>query len=369
MPKTGTSSIQDSLWTNLNDPQFHYIDLTGHSNGSDFMNLAFMDDPLDYWLYRRLGHTKQRVSWLKRRYQQKLRRRLRRISNAKQTAIISAEACWRFKPSELEAIRSLMREEGFRVAIIAYLRPIKSWVESNIQQNTKYGNKITTITGIGNDQCMHHISYAERMQTFARIFGIENVSVRAFTETGLIGGCVVRDFCQSLGIRLSPQSILRTNESMPVDTVRMLYCFNEFLRTLSYPSLAANQLMLQHLKPLKGPGFHLHSRFFHDLQNHIESENEILQRKYGIDLHEDLFRHDKEDQCIRAPSDMMSFSRESLDWLAGASQGARLEVCKGLATAQGVARQLSSLSSRPRLALWKLEAKVRLQHRIHVHLP
>ncbi len=369
MPKTGTSSIQDSLWANLKDPQFHYIDLTGHSNGSDFMNLAFMDDPLDYWLFRRLGYTRQRVSWLKRRYQQRLRRRLRRISNAKQTAIISAEACWRFKASELEAVRNLMLEEGFRVAIIAYLRPMKSWIESNIQQNTKYDNKITTISGIGNEQCMYHISYTERLQTFARIFGTDNVSVRAFTATGLISGCVVRDFCQSLGIKLTPGSIARTNESMPVDTVRMLYCFNEFLRTSSYPSLAANQLMLHHLKALKGSPFHLHSRFFQEIRNHIESENELLHHRYGIDLQEDLCRHDEEEQCIREPSDMMRFSRASLDWLAGVSQGARLEACEGLATAQRVARQLSTLSSRPRLALWKLEARVRLQHRIHVLLP
>jgi hypothetical protein len=367
MPKTGTSSIQDSLWANLKDPQFHYIDLTGHSNGSEFMNLAFMDDPLEYWVYRRLGFTRQRVLWLKRRYQQKLRRRLRGISNAKQTAIISAEACWRFKPSELEAVHNLMREEGFSVSIIAYLRPMKSWIESNIQQNTKYGNAITTIAGIGNEQCMHHLAYTERLQTFASIF--DNVIVREFTATGLMDGCVVSDFCRSLGIRLAPQSILRANESMPVDTVKMLYCFNEFRRTSSTPSLAANQLMLNHLKALKGAAFHLHSQFFCDLQNHIESENEILHNRYGIDLQEDLARYDEQAPCIRDLSDMMRFSRESLDWLAEASQGARLDACEGLATAQSVAKQLSSLLSRPRLALWRLEARVRLLHRIHVFLP
>jgi hypothetical protein len=368
MPKTGTSSIQESLYSNLRDPRFHYIDLTGHSNGSDFMNLAFMDDALEYWAYKRLGYSRTKVSWLKRCYQQKLRRRLRRVSTARQTAIISAEVCWRFKPSELQAIRDLMSEEGYTVQIIAYLRPMKSWLESNIQQNLKYGSNITTIPRIGDKQCMLYLSYAKRLQVFASVFGKTNLLVRPFTKKGLFGRCVVNDFCHSLGIEITPSSIRRTNESMPADAIRMLYCFNEFVRTSSYPSLAANQLMLTHLAALKGEAFHLHSRFLRKVQRHIETENELILNRYGLDLHEDLQRHD-EGPCIRDLSDMMRFSRESLDWLAEISQGVCIDAHEGIATAQAVARQMCTLLHKPLLELWLREAGIRLQHKIHVLLP
>ncbi|MFM1800353.1 MAG: hypothetical protein RLZZ117_2631 [Cyanobacteriota bacterium] len=368
MPKTGTSSIQDSLWSNLKDPRFHYVDLTGHPNGSEFMNLAFMDDPLEYWLYRKLGYSRARLSWLKRRYQAKLRRQLCRVYKANQTAIISAEVCWRFKPSELEAIREFMRDVGFELCVIAYLRPMKSWLESNIQQNLKFGSDITTIDRIGDEQCMVYLRYSQRLKTFESIFGKANLVVRAFTSEGLIAGCVVSDFCQALGIRFAPKSILRANESMAGDTVRMLYCFNKFLRTSSYPSLASNQLMLKHLSELKGENFHLHSRFFLHMVDHIQSENDLLLSRYGIHLHEDLARHD-DGPCIHTLADMMCFSRESLDWLAAKSQQQKLEACEGLATAQIVARQMSFLLCKPIVALWMQEVRVRLQHRIHVLIP
>jgi hypothetical protein len=368
MPKTGTSSIQDSLWSNLRDPRFHYIDLTGHPNGSEFMNFAFMDDPLEYWAYKRLGYSRTKVSWLKRCYRQKLRRKLRHISKAKQTAIISAEVCWRFKPSELEAIRDLMREEGFNVQIIAYLRPMKSWLESNIQQNLKYGSNITTIATIGDKECMLYLGYTKRLQTFASIFGNNNIVVRPFTKKGLFAACVVNDFCHSLEIRLTPGAVFRTNESMPADVVRMLYCFNEFIRTPSYPSLAANQLMLKHLAALTGEPFHLHSRFFLGVQSHIETENKLILKRYGLDLYEDLQRHDQ-DLCIRDRSDMMRFSRESLDWLASSSRGACIDACEGIATAQAVASQMCTLLRKPLLELWLGEARLRCQHKIHVFLP
>jgi hypothetical protein len=368
MPKTGTSSIQDSLCSNRFDPRFCYINLAGQSNGGEFMNFAFMDDPLEYWVYKKLGYSRKKVAWLKGRYQQKLRRKLRQIARAKQTAIISAEVCWRFKPSELEAIRDLMSQEGFNVQVIAYLRPIKSWLESNIQQNLKYGRDITTIAGIGDEQCMRYINYMQRLQLFEAIFGQGHLVVRPFTSKGLFAGCVVSDFCQSLGIRWLPEFTLRSNEGMSVDTVKMLYCFNQFIRTPSYPSLASNQLMLRHFHARKGEAFHLHSHFFRVIQGHIESQNHLILQRYDLDLRQDLASHD-DGPCIRNLSDMMRFSPESLDWLSEVSQGATFGECEGVTTAQGVARQMCSLLRQPLLALWREEARVRLQHRVHVFLP
>ena len=85
MPKTGTSSIQESLLFGLSDPRFRYISF-GDPNAGEFLESLFGDETPGFWVHQRLGYTRQRVMALGDRYGVRLRQALRRARAAHRAA-------------------------------------------------------------------------------------------------------------------------------------------------------------------------------------------------------------------------------------------------------------------------------------------
>jgi hypothetical protein len=364
MPKTGSSSIQDSLFLGLSDPRFRYIHLTGHSNAALFLEALFKEDPSQYWVYQQKGLGPDRVQLLKDSYDHKLRQTLRRATKAKATAILSAERCWNYKDIELETLRRYFDKENVRVRIVIYLRPIKSWVESAFQQNVKHFQGFTELGTLGDEFAQTKLNYAERLEMFAQIFGRENLIIRPFTSRSLKLGCAVQDFCSTLGIHMADRSIQRTNDAVCADAVRMLYCFHRFSPSAKAPSLRRTDLLVMRLSELEGERFRLHSDLLAPLRDHIERQNSTILQEYGVDLREDLHAHDGVD-CIRQESDLLRFSRSSLDWLNRLSSGLPIVETEGIATAHAVAQKIAILVKKPSKKV--LSAWLRRNLRLKLH--
>jgi hypothetical protein len=362
MHKTGSSSIQESLWSNLRDPGFRYIEVTGHANGCQFMNAAFLVDPRKYWVYQKQGLSQQKLLRTKRCYRRRLRKQLRRLSKTDVTPILSAEACWMFSPDDLASIRDFMKEENYHTHIIVYLRPMKSWIESMIQEHAKFASGFTDFENFGEEFCRRELNYLERLEILEETFGADNIHIRPFTKTGLINQCAVTDFCKTVGIGFNPKDIVRSNDGLCADAVRMLHYYDTYIRRIRPPSLAANQLLNMHLKELKGDAFHLHSSVIDPIKEHIIAQNEKIYERHGIDLHEDFFAHDQ-GPCIRERADLLAFSQQSLDWLADRVHQPSVRICKDDDTARVVAQQVNALLSRPswRLRLKRLRQSLRLK--------
>lgn len=346
MPKTGTSSIQESLYFGLSDPGFRLIGL-GDSNAVRFLEPLFGDDPAGFWVYRRDGSSAASIRRRARDYDRRLRAALRRTRAVAATAIISAERCWSYPSSSLERFRDFVAEEGFGVRVVAYLRPLKSWLESSFQQEAKLLNRMFDIDRFAADvRSRPGFWYARRLADLERVFGRENLTIRLFSRPALAGGCVVRDFCATLGIACEESAIVRANDSISADAVRMLHCFGRFGPDGGRLTLWANHLLVKRLERLGGDSFRFHSTVLAPLAGDIDrQEREVLER-YGVDLREDLRAADG-GPCVRDASDLFRFSRGSLDWLARASGRRPIAACAGEATAREVAEQVAALAHRP----------------------
>lgn len=350
MHKTGSSSIQESLWTNLSDPNFRYIEVAGHPNGCQFMNAAFLDDPRTYWVYRKQALSRDNVFALKKRFLRRLRKALQRISGTGITPVLSAEACWNFSESELAAVRNFMMKEKFNVRIVVYLRPIKSWIESMIQEHSKFDSGFTSFTNLGEGFCASEINYMQRLQVIESIFGRENMLIRPFKRSELVDGCAVADFCKLIGMAFDADDVKRSNEGICADAVRMLQCYHNSSENSSPPSLSANHLLIMRIKQLKGAAFHIHSSLLDPIRHHILRQNEDIHGRYGVDLHENLQAND-DGPCIRDAAEMLQFSRQSLQWLAQASNNALIPIGPPLSVAQAVAKQMNDILRQPMLKL------------------
>ena len=353
MPKTGSSSIQDTLYYNLNDPEFHYIQLTDHANAAHFIQAIFKESPESHWIFRRKGWSADKLMKLKQRFATELRDQLVHMAKAGKTSIISAETIWQFKRSELESLKTFFDDTGIQVKIIVYMRPIKSWIESAFQENVKYCIGFSDLACLGDGSILHQLDYKERLCNFEIVFGQANLILRCFARHSLHQACVVTDFCKNVGIDLETIQILRSNEAISADAVRLLHAYNKFARDRDPPSLAMNHLLLMHLEELRSVPFHMHSKMTAPIQDIILTQNQAIVQEYGIDLNEDLCRYDAL-SCIQSAANLQEFSRECLDWLAWKADCAPITTTEGDVSARAVADQVAALVRRPTMRLrWR----------------
>lgn len=361
--KTGTSSIQESLYFGLEDPKFRYINL-GFLQAAFFLAPCILDHPEDYWVFQSIGYSRSRIWVMRRAYECRLRRSLRIAKEKALIPILSAELCWTLPPSALNRLRHLIASEGFEVKVIVYLRPIKSWMESAFQQTNKF--RRTAFLPYQTPPTLSPEApyrYSRKLAIIEDVFGRENLMVRPFVRPILDSGCVVRDFCRIAGIQLPLESIRRSNESLSAEATRALYVHHHFSRKASRISLASRSRILKTLKTLEGPPIRFHSSIFDPVADLMAFETEWVGHHFGIDLSEDITAADG-GPCIQQEADLFRFSKETLDWLGRASGTARVREQEGESAARAVALQMDRLFQRPLIhERWEL-----LREKIHTRL-
>ena len=76
MPKTGTSSIQDSLFLGLEDPRFHFLSL-GYPTAGPVLAAVCATRPEEFWLFRAKGLSGSRLRKVRLDHEARLRGALR----------------------------------------------------------------------------------------------------------------------------------------------------------------------------------------------------------------------------------------------------------------------------------------------------
>jgi hypothetical protein len=350
MPKTGTSSIQETLCHSLRDPRFRYISLeSGRTATNRALTVLFADPVEGSFLERPSGREQSVNRRLLTRLERSLTRTLAQTRRQQAIPILSAETCWVMGRSGLDHLRTFMEAQGYRVEVMVYLRPIKSWLESIFQEMVKWGQgsfePLNPLSPHQGDK-LSRIDYNQRLSIFEDIFGKQHLSIHPFSHESLVGHCVVTDFCSKLGIQLDPEAIRRANEGIGIDAVRMLYAYNRYGPDRDQPGLKNRAVLWQRLQAMGGESLRFHSTVLAPIQAEINAQHLAIGARLGIPFGEDLFSHD-ERSCIREESDLFRFSRPSLNWLASASGSDPVGGGEGPEVARQVSDQLHRLTRQP----------------------
>lgn len=319
MPKTGTTSIQESLFFGLNDSRFQYF-TGGEINTARALILLGSDGNLPQHFHGTQGQNAAFLATERRTIHQRLVSILEGAKRSGRELILSGETCWRMSESELRKLRTLLEQNGLCVQVIAYIRPWKEWLESNFAQrvplNCMYGSHpdpLPTFVPLNPVQ----IDYRNRIETFDQVFGRENVVFRKFQPSVFPEGCVTRDFCQLTGISLHDSRIRRANESLRLDAVRLLCAFGKYANR--EPPLGRfitwqHSWLMKRLLKLPGRTLRFHSSVVEPHLRLLLPDLERIEERIGASLREDWTKHDSGD-CIRTVDDLFRFSEESLAWL------------------------------------------------------
>lgn len=219
MHKTGSSSIQHTF-AQLPHSDIEYIDWSGSGNHSALYVLLFQDlEKLsNYHGFKARGPEfalklpAMRIDWNVRVSQQVARA-------GDKTVIFSAEdiSSPAFE-SALPRLHDFFSGWSESVSAIGYARSPGGFMASAFQQRLKDSG----IVDLNSRGALPN--YRARFERIDRIFGSKKVKLKEFSSDHLLDGDVVQDFASEIGVApLQDDQIIRTNESLSLEAVALLY--------------------------------------------------------------------------------------------------------------------------------------------------
>lgn len=363
--KAGSSSIQESLYFGLRDPGYQYISL-GCVNSGRVLGALFRDASEGFDYNQRVGRDATLVQRERERFAERIRGQLSFCREKGKTIVLSAENLWVWDRSELEAVRDFFESFGYSVEVYLYFRPWKSWIESDFQEGIKLGDRLQNFIP---ESRLKHLNYLGQLRELQGVFGESYVFPKAFLPAVWVDRCVVRDFCERARIPISPNRIVRVNEGLCLDALRLLAAFRNYHSGYEpgIRSVVHNEILFRTLGDVPGPRVSFHSELVADLERVWEGQREELEEILGESLKEDLRLYDK-GACLRSPGDLFEFSSESLRWLEHQTKLGLIPEEGASERIQAVGERMHALCYRPSLgARYGYHAKMmkrRLAHRV-----
>ena len=133
MPKTGSSSIQATLFGREGDRALRYLH-AGAANGSGMLATAFMANPGRFHVNRKLGLDSETVA---QRQQDLLAALERQLDVPADLYLLSGESLSNFRAPDLRNLVRWLSRRVDRVEAVGYIRPPRAFMESAFQQNVK----------------------------------------------------------------------------------------------------------------------------------------------------------------------------------------------------------------------------------------
>lgn len=215
MPKTGSSSIQETLFNLGTLGSFNYAKL-GVANHGGIITSVFSENPYEWRGHRVAARSPKEV----KDFNSRMLLRLEKICESKVSQIISGEDIWHMSEGALEKLKSFFSQYFNSIEVVGYVRPPGSFMVSSFQQLVK-NHALKRLRGAD-----HYPRYRDRFEKFDRVFGKENVTLRLFDSKQLAQSDVVIDFCQLLGESITPMNIKRVNESLSLEATAVLFAYH-----------------------------------------------------------------------------------------------------------------------------------------------
>lgn len=217
MHKTGSSSIQHSLYRMTESETFCYFDLESPNHSGRIFSM-FSKTKMSH-AHKKLNRTENDIVNFNLETKNMLISNIKKCN--KDVMIISGEAISILSKNELEDFRDFLYQYFQKITIVGYVRTVKSYIESSFQQIVKGGVGHFIVANLYPD-------YRDRFEKFDLVFGPENVKLWKFDPKSFPNGNVVMDFCNRLKITIKSEQTVRVNESISKEALSLLYIYRKY---------------------------------------------------------------------------------------------------------------------------------------------
>ena len=344
--KTGSTSIQESLYFHLRDNDFHYCSL-GEVSGDNVMATAFHTDPGSFEFNQKLGLSGMEAQRASDVLTRRLADQLLKSSRQGKTVILSAENIWVMNPIEMQRIKDFLEIHNYKAEAYIYFRPWESWIESDYQEGVKQGARRDDFF----PPARHvHLDYLGQLSHLQEVFGMDRVHAYAFAPESFSGGCVVQDFCNRAGIPFPKGKTIRVNDGLSLDALKLLFAFRRYHQGYQpgLQSIIHNEILFRRIAAIPGSRIRFSDQMLlpyrYLWQDQIEPMSKILGASFLVQK-----QGTKASDLIEDLSQMMDYSDESLAWLSRSTGLAKISKTTPEATTNAVGEQMDYLCNHPSL--------------------
>lgn len=305
MHKTGSSSIQESLFRHASSlSNFHYLH-AGNANSSGAIATAFSENPMEYHAHRKRGTTEDEIKNQEKKIKTQLTAQLK--ESTKFNFLLSAEYISSISLVGLQSLVDWLAYQVDDIEAVGYIRSPCSFIASAFQQQVKGGLKNLSLTRL-------MPRYRNRFEIFDQVLGRDRVKFWKFDPTAFPNHCVVRDFLNRLDIDFPESKIIRINEGLSKDAVALLYAYYKYGPGYGVgPTvIQENNRIVKLLSGLSGQKVQFSSSILRPLLVEHREQISWMEDRLGASLQESLIDGP---HVIHNDTDLLNFSPESVRWL------------------------------------------------------
>ena len=216
--KTGSSSIQQSLYSNLKEENFSYLDLKEPNHSSRLYSL-FFEFPEKYHMNKIKGLNANQIQQLNNETLGLIDLSIQ--NNQSEFIIISAEDISVLSLPALNKLKTLLDKYFVEIFVVAYVRSPQTYFSSSFQEGVKAG-------WVKFDPTLYYQNYQTKLEKFDTVFGKDYVDVSEFSPNKLFEKDAVLDFCKKFNIEFNKDQVIRTNESLKKEALCLLYTYYKY---------------------------------------------------------------------------------------------------------------------------------------------
>ena len=284
MHKTGTTTIQSTLFYHLQSQKYHYIHLDS-LNLIPELFILFRSKKVETILSRRnvWEHTKTLISHYTKLTYQKL---TKYIEQSQGIGIISAEMISDMNEKEFIQLVKFLKKFYHDIHLIAYVRPPQSFMSSMMAQKVKEGLFLFSPNH-------YYPHYKARFEKYDHVLGKCNVTLIPYIRSELIQQDIVIDFCYHAGIEISElNGKTNANPSLTLEALSFLWFYNYYKNMFDYKEFRYIRNDIPYLlKLFKARGKHpfvLHPLLTTPILNKYQSDIDWMENRLGHTLSEPL---------------------------------------------------------------------------------
>jgi len=306
MPKTGTSSIQVNLSRRDVLKDCEYLQFGSAGNHSTVIFSLFSKKPELHHVHKAANRSYEEVVEYINHNKILLEKILRSVRTKQY--IISGEDILFLEEDELLELRDWLMQFSSEIRIIAYVRPPVGFMQSAFQQKIKEGDLRFGIAGF-------YPKYQNRFEKFDRVFGQDNVFLKKYDADSLLAGDVVLDFCNSVGILINKESVIRVNESISLEAIALLYVFYKFNKNVYCVASEENYKLAEVFSEIGIRKLRYSKSLSDRIRILIEDDIQWMENRLKCSLVESI--PDNDDNGISTEDDLIAIALANADMLCG----------------------------------------------------
>jgi hypothetical protein len=290
--KTGTTTLQEVLTRAAGDLEatgVHYL-TTPDTRAARDLAAAAVGDGWDEYLDGEIGVPMAERPAFATGVVDRVAREAARLDDGIHTVLVSSEhfSSRLTRNDQVAALAEMVAPLGDRTEIVCYLRPQWELVTSHYSTRLRVG-ETRTLEEVARDILRPghpYVDYRGLLERYADVFGDDGIHVRIYDRDQLVGGDIVTDFADVVGLDatlLTSVELERLNTSISASGQHLLRELNHHRDEIESPQ-EASAVVRSIAQAFRGPGERLSDATIGESESHFAADNEALRARWRPDL-------------------------------------------------------------------------------------